>query len=307
MEGEDIRGTGGFSPEVLKAFLHQARLHIECVTTACSDSGYTQPSNMNYDLLTLYVFYFSEEDLEKLLATYAKQNKSSVFLGGRHDATTSSPQCYTTSQGSSRGSQRCDKPGHKRAMNTSVAALHENPKTTSDHPQLRKNPFTSQVDQQSACAPVTRTQKYAWTGNFPPASSLYSTHCTEHAESSSHQDMLTRFLAGVNCNSTSTVVGSQGAGTGADPGERKSSAAGRVRLKPHQRSLSVQSVASTTTSTASSRYIGLGLIQPWLQFCSFRDLIHIDIHADVSQKLCHLRRLSSKIVDLISLWVENIF
>lgn len=247
--------------------------------------------------------------MEKLLATYAKQNKSSVFLGGRHDATTSSPQCYTTSQGSSRGSQRCDKLGHERTMNTSVAALQEKPKTASGHPQLRKNPFTSQVDQQSACAPVTRTQKYAWTGNFPLASSLYSTHCTEHAESSSHRDILTRFLAGVNCNSTSTV-GSQSAGAGADPGERKSSPAGRVRLKPHQRSLSMQSVASTTTSTASSRYIGPGLIQPciaWLQFCSFRYLIHIDIHADVSQKLCHLRRLSSKIVDLISPCVENIF
>lgn len=240
------------------------------------------------------------------MATYAKQNKSSVFLGGTHDATPSSPQCYTTSQGSSRGSQRCDKPGHEGIVNSSVAALQEKPKTTSDHPQLRKNPFTSQVDQHSAHKPVTRTQKYAWTGDFPLASSLYGTHCTVHAESSSHQNILARFLAGVNCNSTSTVR-SQGAGTGADPGERKPSAAGRVRLKPHQRSLSVQPPASATTSTASSRYIGPGLIQPciaWLQFCSFRYLIHIVILIDVSQKLCHLRRLSGR---KISLCVENIF
>jgi len=220
---------------------------------------------MNYILDSMSSVYHSEEDLEKLLATYAKQNKSSVFLGGTHDPTTSSPQCYTTAQGSSRGLQEWNKTGRDRAVNqatSSGAGLQENPKTTSSHPQLRKNPISSQVDQYSAHTPVTRTPKSAWTGDIPLSSSLYPKNCTEHTES--HQkslDSLTRFLLGVNCNSTNTLR-SQGARTGADPGERRSSAAGRVRLNPHQRSLSVQSVASTTSSTASSRCTGPVLIQP---------------------------------------------
>lgn len=218
---------------------------------------------INYILDSMSSIYHSEEDLEKLLATYAKQNKSSVFLGGTHDPTTASPQCYTT--GSSRGLQKCNKTGHDRAVNqanSSGVGLQVNPETISSHPQLRKNPISSQVDQYSAHTPVTRTPKSAWTGDLPLSSSLYPKHCTKHTES--HQkslNSLTRFLAGVNGNSTNTVR-SQDARTGADPGERRSSAAGRVRLKPHQRSLSVQSVASTTSSTASSRCIGPGLNQP---------------------------------------------
>ena len=218
---------------------------------------------------------YSEEDLEKLLAAYAKQTKSSAFFGSVQDAipkmapspthhchtapSSSQPHAtpshttpshttpsYTTPQSSSNSQRWYDSEETVQHTNTLVAV-----------PQAR-HASSSQVPQHYMHKPA-RVPKYAWASDLPQTSSLSAT-CLNSAKSSvwssslptSYQkslELLTESLA--RWNSSSNMMDPRNRrSTSAEPERRKPPSAGSSKLK---RSPSVESVVSISAATTSGR------------------------------------------------------
>ena len=190
-----------------------------------------------------FLHLHSEEDLERALGAYAKQSHSStaVFLD-------SSSKPVSTTPTSSAPPISCST--RTRAVLKSEQVFRKKENDTMDHDiKCQESTISVQsIEPSSSAAPA----RYAWLkenavedDSLTSALPKYSKDMLESSDlplsSKASLEKLTQSLQSVG-----KVTSSSGAGRG-----RARTASATARLTPHKRSLSVQSLASTTSSVDS--------------------------------------------------------
>lgn len=245
---EDLVSSGGsvFSSELLKTFLHQARY------------VYSYSNNWSLEMFDKLRYFFliwcSEEDLERALGAYAKQSHSStaVFLDSsssfKPELTTPTSSAPPTS-----GSART-RAVLKVSASQQVFTRKESDTTKSDIKRQESSISVQSIEstkEQNLPSSSAAPARYAWLkehavedDSLTSALPKYSKDMLESSDlplsSKASLEKLTQSLQSVGRVSSST--GCRG---------RMRTASATARLAPQKRSLSVQSLASTTSSVDS--------------------------------------------------------